>query len=80
MAKAKKGAALDAEETVVSTGNHYEEWRCEIKLDEKNQRTVEKIKRLRAVVKISDEEADTLNHGAKDSPRTDYVIMYFKPE
>lgn len=53
----------------------YEEWRCEIKGKE-----VEKVKRLRANVKITDEEAETLNHGAKDSPRQDYVIMYFKPE
>lgn len=61
----------------------YEEWRCEIKLSgegNKVKKEVEKVKILRKNVKITDEEAETLNSGAKDSPRQDYVIMYFKPE
>jgi hypothetical protein len=61
----------------------YEEWRCEIKLSGSGnevQKQVEKVKRLRENVKITDEEAETLNRGAKDSPRQDFVIMYFKPE
>jgi hypothetical protein len=61
----------------------YEEWRCEIKLEgegDKKKKVVEKVKRLRENVKITDTEAETLNRGAKDSPRQDYVIMYFKPE
>jgi hypothetical protein len=61
----------------------FEEWRCEVKVSGEGnnvRKEVEKVKRLRANVKITDEEAETLNRGAKDSPRTDYVIMYFKPE
>ena len=58
----------------------FEEWRCEIKLKGDGKKEVEKVKRLRASVKITDEEAETLNRGAKDSPRQDFVIMYFKPE
>lgn len=89
MAKAKNTPATQeggvGEETT-SKGKKvtgYEEWRCEIKISgEKDniKKDVEKVKRLRTNVKITDEEAETLNHGAKDSPRQDYVIMYFKPE
>lgn len=67
-----------------TTGSHHEEWRCEIKLTTQDGkvtgRAAEKVKMLRPCVKISDEEADTLNHGALHSPRQDYVLMYFKPE
>lgn len=58
----------------------YEEWRCEIKYKGEGEKEVEKVKRLRENVKITDEEAEVLNRGAKDSPRQDYIIMYFKPE
>lgn len=57
----------------------YEEWRCEIKVEE-GKRRAEKVKKIRPCVKISDEEAETLNNGALNSPRQDYVLMYFKPE
>jgi hypothetical protein len=90
MAKSKQTAKtaatenIDNESTGTSTG-HYEEWRCEIKIDrsedgKETKRYAEKVKRIRPVVKISDEEAETLNSGALNSPRQDYVLMYFKPE
>jgi len=63
---------------------HYEEWRCEIKLIVEDGKTAdripEKVKLVRKCVKISDEEAETLNYGALHTPRQDYVLMYFKPE
>jgi hypothetical protein len=66
------------------TGVGYEEWRCEIKLtviDGKvTKREAEKVKKLRPCVKITDEEAETLNYGALHTPRQDFVLMYFKPE
>jgi hypothetical protein len=63
----------------------YEEWRCEIKVDRDGDgkiinRKAEKVKLLRPNVKITEQEADTLNNGALHSPRQDYVLMYFKPE
>lgn len=66
-------------------GNGYEEWRCEIKVvrneaGNETGRVPEKIKRLRPCVKITEQEADTLNNAALYSPRADLVIMYFKPE
>lgn len=85
MAKSKQTAKvtatenIDNESTGASTG-HYEEWRCEIKVGEDKKRTAEKVKLMRPKVKISDEEAETLNNGALNSPRQDYVLMYFKPE
>lgn len=93
MAKGNKAAATQdnvADElSENSTGKKakkvtgYEEWRCEIKQSgegDKKKKEIEKVKRLRENVKITDEEAETLNRGAKDSPRQDFVIMYFKPE
>lgn len=63
----------------------FEEWRCEIKIErgsdgKETKRVAEKVKRLRECVKITDEEVETLNNGALNSPRQDYVLMYFKPE
>lgn len=57
----------------------YQEWRCEIKVED-GKRRAEKVKLLRPCVKITDDEAETLNNGALNSPRQDYVLMYFKPE
>lgn len=71
-----------------SKSKGYEEWRVEIKLDPdgsdasgkpKYKRRYEKLKRLRECVKISEQEAKTLNDGALNSPRTDYAVMYFLP-
>jgi hypothetical protein len=56
---------------------HYEEWRMEKKIVGKEV-VMEKLKKLRDCVKISDEEAEVLNEGAK-SPSSINPIMYFKP-
>jgi hypothetical protein len=63
------------EETQQEAPLHYQEWRME--------RTaageLEKLKLMRPCVKISDEEAEVLNAGAKSSPSGN-IIMYFLPE
>ena len=60
---------------------HYEEWKCEIKaIVEEGKVTgknVEKLKLMRACVKITDEEAEVLNAGVKDGSNS-IVSMYFK--
>jgi hypothetical protein len=53
---------------------HYQEWRMERTAD-----GLEKLKLLRPCVKITDEEAETLNAGAQSSPAGN-IIMYFLPE
>jgi len=53
---------------------HYEEWMVEIK-----EGKASKLKKLRDNVKISDEEADTLNHGALGQGNASRHVMYFKP-
>ena len=62
---------------------HYEEWKCEIKaIVEEGKVTgknVEKLKLMRACVKITDEEADVLNAGVKDGSNS-IVSMYFKAQ
>jgi hypothetical protein len=57
---------------------HYEEWRMEKKIVNDKNVMMEKLKKLRDCVKISDEEAEVLNEGAK-SPSSINPIMYFKP-
>lgn len=73
-----------AKAKVVKEVPGYEEWRCEIKLTvvegKVTHREAEKVKKLRPCVKITEEEAETLNNGALHSPRQDFVLMYFKPE
>ena len=60
--------------TEVEKPVHFQEW--EVKIDKK---VAEKLKISRPCVKISDEEAETLNAGILDGPNT-YAKMYFKPE
>lgn len=69
-----------AKKDAKAKGDHYEEWRCEIVKGADGSRKVEKLRKLRPCVKITDEEADTLNASAKDTPHESHVIMYFKPE
>ncbi len=82
MAKEKAPAEVREEKPAKSKVTGYQEWRCEIKVSQdengKIHKEVEKVKILRPNVKITEEEAEVLNRSAKDSPRQDYVIMYFK--
>lgn len=52
----------------------YEEWKCQIKGGK-----AEKLKRLRAAVKISDEQAEILNDGRIKGGNA-YANLYFLPE
>jgi hypothetical protein len=54
---------------------HYEEWMVEVKPKGK----YEKLKLVRSCVKISEEEAETLNAGVLNGGNS-HVNMYFKPE
>ncbi|HUR65454.1 MAG TPA: hypothetical protein VMZ03_03820 [Chitinophagaceae bacterium] len=77
------GDAGSAAEIKKSTG--YEEWKCEVKVnrDSANKETSRepvKLKKLRPCVKITEQEVETLNNAALNSPRHDHVIMYFLPE
>jgi hypothetical protein len=86
---ARAKASLNDDEEIVqdvqqsTPSEHYEEWRCEVKVETKEGtivgRKIEKLRKLRAVVKITEEQAETLNHSALYSPRRDYVIAYFRP-
>lgn len=85
MAKAKRVAdqengearedSIGSETVTANLGSKqsYEEWRCEIKNGK-----VEKLKKLRSNVKLSEEHVETLN-GSYDK-HSDYAIMYFLPE
>jgi hypothetical protein len=54
--------------------SYYQEWRVDIKNGK-----AEKLKIVRPVVKITDQEANTLNEGVLSGFST-APIMYFKPE
>lgn len=78
MAKASKSKPVTEELEQVETENanlHYEEWRIE-----KRAGKLEKIKKLRDKVKITEETANTLNSGFADQQNVDYGVMYFLPE
>ncbi len=53
---------------------HYQEWDVQI-----TGKTYEKLKVSREVVKITEEEAETLNHGVSQGGNN-YAKMYFLPE
>lgn len=79
MAKASKQAPLKDDEVEQPKKNpfgkqHYQEWRVEIK-----DKKAEKLKIVRPRVLITDQQADTLNHGVLNGGNT-YASMYFKPE
>jgi hypothetical protein len=75
MAKSKKPASPDQQDSEQQpSSGHYQEWDCKI---EKGQ--CEKLKISREVVKITDEEAETLNAG-RLTGGNNYVKMYFKVE
>lgn len=79
MAKAKKSTAKAA---TVETGDHYQEWKVEVKAKKDGEETVreaEKLKMVRPCVKISEAEAEVLNNGALYGPTT-IALMYFKAE
>lgn len=57
---------------------YFEEWTCQINMvDGKN--VADKLKLKRKCVKISQQQADTLNHGRLTGGNT-YADMYFRPE
>lgn len=66
-----------------SEKKHYQEVKVEIKANIKDGKVVgktfEKLKVVRECVKITDEEAETLNAGVLDGPNT-ITSMYFKAE
>ena len=53
----------------------YEEWRVEI-----INKKAEKLKLIRPVVKITEDQAEILNRGVIDGPGNKYALMYFLPE
>ena len=63
-----------AEEDEAPAKTHYQEWKVQI-LNGK----AEKLKVIRECVKITDEQAETLNSGVIDGGNT-YASMYFKAE
>ena len=74
---AKKKAVVKEstnEETTQSGTPHYQEWEVKVTKGEP-----EKIKIVRPVVKISEEEAGILNKGVLQGGNT-YAKMYFLPE
>jgi hypothetical protein len=74
-AKAKTNDAAEAVETQETVNsNHYQEWEVKIVNGQ-----YEKLKISRKCVKISDNEAETLNAGILTGGNT-YAKMYFKPE
>jgi hypothetical protein len=80
MAKSNKKSTGKAGET--PTGKHYQEWRVEIKAEMDGDKVVKKYEKLkisRPCVKITDQEAETLNNGVLEGPNT-FSLMYFKAE
>ena len=63
----------------------YEEWKCEVRVtkdpndDKKVVRNYEKLKCVRKTVKITEAEANTLNHGHLYGAESGIILMYFKP-
>lgn len=67
----------------IQSKTHYQEVKVEIKAEIKEDKVVgktyEKLKVVRECVKITEEEAGTLNAGVLDGPNT-ITSMYFKAE
>jgi hypothetical protein len=63
--------------------SHYEAWKCEVRItkdsDGKTVREYEKLKCTRPVVKITDQEAETLNRGYLNGADGGVITMFFKP-
>ena len=86
---ARAKASLNDDEEILQdvqqapSEDYYEEWRCEVKVESREGkvvgRKIEKLRKLRAIVKITEGQAETLNSSALYSPRRDYVIAYFRP-
>lgn len=61
----------------------FEEWKVDVKVSQnkkgENERVYEKLKLVRPVVKITEEEAEILNTGLLNGPNTS-GLMYFRPE
>lgn len=78
MAKAKKLEEIGTEETTVPE-NHYEEWHCQIKVQENGEPQYEKLKKLRDRVLLRDDQAEILNTGRLYGGNA-YANLYFRPE
>lgn len=68
-----KGAPAESKKSK-SSGDHFQEWECKIVNGK-----AEKLKVTRAVVKITEEEAASLNKGVEEGGNS-YGKMYFRPE
>ncbi len=82
MAKTKAAAKADNDQQRSNQNDkpskHYQEW--EVKITRTPEGPVaEKLKVLRPVVKITDEQAETLNAGRLEGGNT-YTQMYYLPE
>jgi uncharacterized phage-like protein YoqJ len=74
-------ASFDAIETAVKTtfNKDYEEWRVEVRFDNETKRnTVDKIKVLRTNVKITEDEAEVLNTGARATVGNNQIMYFLK--
>lgn len=81
MAKAKaKTQPADIDQPIAKeeSRTHYQEWEVKVTRT-KDGPVAEKMKVLRPVVKITEEQAETLNHGRLHGGNT-YTQMYFLPE
>lgn len=74
MATAQKEKAPKPATAQKENSDHYQEWLVAIK-----DKKAEKLKCIRECVKITDEEAETLNAGILEGSNTQ-AKMYFKPE
>ncbi len=82
MAKASKKAADNAasENGNEATTGHFTEWECKITRDPETKKpSAEKLKVVRRVVKITEQEAETLNEGVLNGNNT-YGKLYFPAE
>jgi hypothetical protein len=61
----------------------YEAWKCEVRITKNSEgktvREYEKLKCTRPVVKITDQEAETLNRGYLNGADGGVITMFFKP-
>jgi hypothetical protein len=72
-------AAKKEKASSTNVSPHYEEWRMERVLGENGKPKMQKLKKIRDCVKITEEEAGTLNMGAESNGSVN-PIMYFLPE
>ena len=84
MSKQKQSPIQDETEEIIAPtlaayvpetpGDHFQEWKVQV-----SNGKVEKLKIMRACVKITDEQAEVLNRGIEQGGNQ-IALMYFKPE